>query len=171
VQQRLAWIVIVLIAVVVVYVGAADATSARDAMGRATCTPGIRTMGAAKVRVYCGPAHAEVRVSGKTYSIRNGSCFKTASTLVVNIGIATLANPLSTAPPRTSSFGALIAASRDGTFHAGSSVGVVWTAPGHAYLFTAGSLHLADNRDRGTFSGLFYDRSATGTASGSFSCT
>ena len=80
------------------------------------------------------------------------------------------ANPLSSAPPRTSSFGALIAASRDGTFHAGSSVGVSWTAPGHAYLFAAGSLHLAGNRNRGTFSGLFYDRGATALASGSFSC-
>ena len=110
-------------------------------MGRATCTPGIRTVGAAKVRVYCGPAHAEVRARGRTYSIRNGSCVKKAGTLIVNIGIATLANPLSSAPPRTSSFGALIAASRDGTFHAGSSVGVSWTAPGHAYLFAAGSLH------------------------------
>jgi hypothetical protein len=151
--------------------GVADATSARDAVGRATCTPGTRTVGAVKVRVYCGPAHAEVRARGKRYSIRNGSCVKKAGTLIVNIGVATLANPLSTAPPRTSSFGALIAAGRDGTFHAGSSVGLTWTAPGHAYLFTAGTLHLAGNRTRGTFSGLFYDRGATASAFGSFSCT
>jgi hypothetical protein len=46
---------------------------------------------------------------------------------------------------------------------------LLWSAPGLSFIFEAGDLHLTANRSKGTFSGLFYRRGITGSASGSFS--
>jgi len=151
------------------HVGPAAGDSVRAAR-LATCTPGVRKSGNVKFKVFCGPAHATLRFRGKTYAFRNGNCVKTATGLTVNVGVETLAQPPSTDPPRTSWFGAFVAAKRDGTYHPGSSMFLFWSAPGLSFIFTAGTLHLTGSRNSGTFSGLFYGRGTTGSATGAFSC-
>jgi hypothetical protein len=123
-----------------------------------------------RAKVFCGPARASLRFQGKTYDFRNGSCTTTARGLTINAGVETLPHPPSTEPPRTSWFGAFVAARRDGTYHPGSSMFLFWSAPGLSLGFTAGRLRLTANRSAGTFSGLFYGRGVSGSAFGSFSC-
>jgi hypothetical protein len=147
-----------------------DTGSAGGVVHQAACTPGFRKVGGVTFKVFCGPARASLRFQGKAYSFRNGSCTKTSRSLTINVGVETLPHPPSTEPPRTSWFGAFVAAGRDGTYHPGSSMFLFWSAPGLSFIFTAGDLHLTANRSKGTFSGLFYGRGITGSAFGAFSC-
>ena len=39
---------------------------------------------------FCGPAKATVRVNGKTYALKGGSCLKTGKYVNVNIGTVVL---------------------------------------------------------------------------------
>ncbi len=171
--RRLSLIGLLLIVVTTLgswHIGLVEPGSAGDGVHQATCTPGIRKVEGVRLKVFCGPARARLRFQGRTYGFRNGSCRKTARSLTINVGVETLPHPPSTEPPRTSWFGAFLAASRDGTYHPGSSMFLFWSAPGLSFIFTAGDLHLTASRSRGTFSGLFYGRGITGSASGSFAC-
>jgi hypothetical protein len=161
----------------------ACAGAAPAGVQRADCTPGLRKSGTVKVRVFCGPAHAAVRFGrdtyvygGRTYAFRNGSCMKTARTLYVRIGVQWLPYP-STELPRTRFFALIIDASRDGTYHTtGSSLILSFSAPGFAFVLTAGTVHLTGDRSSGSFSGLIGGRDVyaysltAGSVSGSFSC-
>jgi len=164
--RRLSLVGILLVGVA----GLLDAGSLGGATHRAACTPGIRKVGAVRFKVFCGPARATLRFQGKTYSFRNGSCTRTSRSLTIDVGVETLPHPPSTEPPRTRWFGAFVAARRDGTYHPGSEMFLTWSAPGLSFLFTAGKLRLTADRSRGTFSGQFFGRGITGSASGSFSC-
>jgi hypothetical protein len=173
---------LIVFAALSLYVGLAGSGSARAVAHRVNCTPGARKSGNVKVKVFCGPARATVRFGratyvygGRTYAFRNGRCVKTARTLYINVGVQWLPYP-STELPRTRFFGLIIDATRDGTYHPGSSLILSFTGPGFAFFLNAGTLHLTANRSRGSFSGLIAGRDvyaygfATGSASGSFSC-
>src|SRR5215207_9575749 len=74
---------VALVAAFCIYVAAASA--APQPRSVSACTPGVKTIGGASARVFCGPAKATVQVGGTTYRFANGTCQK-APGFTVNIG-------------------------------------------------------------------------------------
>ena len=65
------------------------ATTTETALAqRATtaCTAGVKTVGGATERTFCGPAKATIKVGSKSFTIVQGTCTATSAYLSVNIG-------------------------------------------------------------------------------------
>src|SRR4051794_14465912 len=65
---------------------AAGAIAPAPGAQAAACHAGPVTVGGHPGRAFCGPAHAAVRVGGRTFQLRGGSCTRTAGGLTLNIG-------------------------------------------------------------------------------------
>ena len=127
---------------------AVGAIVAPGAGARAACTAGVRTIGDASARVFCGPATATVHLGGKTYRFADGACL-TGAQFTVNIGTKTF-SPSS----KLSYFGLVVEGKRDGRY-AGKAVLLGFDAGRvHAAMSTtnAGTVVLR-GLHRGTFSG------------------
>src|SRR5206468_13017366 len=70
--------------------GAVLAVTAGVAHSHVACTAGQTTVDGHSAITYCGPAKVTVRVGGKTYAFKGGSCVKTSKSLSVNIGTVVL---------------------------------------------------------------------------------
>jgi hypothetical protein len=144
-------------------VGAAGAT-------RAVCTPGLTKVGGVTARTFCGPARATVKVGGKTFSLANGNCDRTARYVSVNIGTVVLG----LAKKKPDYFGLNVGrilgagkpAPRDGTYH-GSALALDAGGKGYAVRADEIEVTLTGNRTKGTFTATLL---AGGSISGSFSC-
>ena len=79
-----------LIVVSALAIAAAVTAAAAAAPTRASCTPGQSTIDGNSAMTFCGPAKATVRVNGKTYALKGGSCLKTGKYVNVNIGTVVL---------------------------------------------------------------------------------
>src|SRR5213078_3028910 len=78
----------------------------------AACTAGVKTVGGATVRTFCGPAKAVVKVGGKTLHFKGGKCETLSGYYTVNLGSITLPP----AKPKYLYFGLTTTKHRSGTF-------------------------------------------------------
>jgi hypothetical protein len=117
-----------------------------------------------RVLVFCGPAKATVKFSGKSIEFRNGTCqLSKRGTFSVNVGRATLGR----AKPKFTYFGISISkARRDGTYK-GAAIGFQWRRKSYSVL--GNTVKLRDRHTRGTFSGRL-GRAGSARVTGSFSC-
>ena len=138
---------------------------------KATCKAGATTYGGAPARVFCGPATATVRVGGKTFTFRGGTCDRTSGYVTVNLGTIVLGSP---SRPKPEYFGLTVGrlplgggkpAPKDGVY-----AGAVISAVHAAKSIAVGRAHvtLAGGRTHGTFTGQLVLSSKT--VSGSFAC-
>jgi hypothetical protein len=158
-----------LVAAAVLVVGAISAayavaaTAAPAAASKATCTPGVKTIGGSPARVFCGPARATAKVGPTAYRFAGGACLK-APGFSVNIGTLSFA---SNSP--VAYFGISLPRAKAGTY-TGKQVTLSFTAGKgrHSLVSSAGAkLVLAPNLHSGTFAG----KDLLGkTISGSFTC-
>jgi hypothetical protein len=142
---------------------AAWGAGAAASLHTAACTAGVKTVGGANVRTFCGPAKATVKIGGKTLSFKNGKCEKLSGYYTVNIGSITL--PL--AKPKYSYFGLTTTKKRGGTYSV-KDVPLVWQTPGKRFALWKGSVKISSSMKSGTFSGTTLEGSQK--ASGSWSC-
>jgi hypothetical protein len=129
---------------------AVGAIVAPGAGAHAACTAGVRTIGAAPARVFCGPATATVRLGGKTYPFAEGACLTGGTQFTVNIGTKTFA-PGS----KLAYFGLVVEGKRDGRY-TGNAVLLGFDAGKvHASLSTTGAatVVLRSSLHGGSFSG------------------
>jgi hypothetical protein len=144
--------------VALVAAGAAGTAPRADA-----CKPGIRKIGTASYRVYCGPASASLRVGRKTQSFRKGACV-TLGGKVFTLSIGALT--ISKGKPRYRYLNVTVPqAKRDGTYRRAS---VTWTFGTKRYLLSPARVRLAGKRSRGTFSGRIAGTNRR--VAGSFHC-
>ena len=142
---------------------AATAAVGSDSAASAACKPGIRVVGKTTYRVFCGPASASVKVSGKTHSFRHGTCLRVGNK-VFTLSIGTLT--MSKGKPKYSYLGATVpAAKKDGLY---KRAVVTWAYGGKRYSLYNVNVQLAGKRTRGTFSGQIVGRA--GKVTGSFRC-
>jgi hypothetical protein len=127
----------------------------------AACIPGVKTIGGAPARVFCGPAKATVTLAGRTYRIAGGVCQK-APSFTVNVGALTFGGKT-----RLSYFGLTLPGRKDGTF-TGNRV---------TLSFNAGAVRASLSRDAkvvvrgGLRAGTFSGRDLLGRKlAGSFAC-
>jgi hypothetical protein len=126
------------------------------------CTAGVKTVGGATVRTFCGPAKAVVKVGGKTLHFKGGKCEKLSGYYTVNLGSITLPP----AKPKYMYFG-LTTTKRGGT-HSVKDVPLVWQTPGKRFALWKGSVTISGSLRSGKFSGTTLE--AAQKASGSWSC-
>jgi hypothetical protein len=136
-----------------------------------SCKEGMTTFGGVPARVFCGSAAATVRASGKTFTIRNGSCQKTSSYFSIGIGEFVIGR---STKPEPEAFGVDVGrepgatgptAGKDGVYH-GADVAVTHAGKGYALRGNA-TVTLTHGRTRGTFRASLLDG---GTVTGSFAC-
>src|SRR5258708_40109886 len=77
-------------AVVALLTGIGWVGSALAGNRSSSCTAGVRTVGGAKVRTFCGAAKATAKTAGKTFSFSGGQCEVSQGFFTVNIGSITL---------------------------------------------------------------------------------
>ena len=130
----------------------------------AGCTAGVKTVGGATVRTFCGPAKATVKIGGKTLHFSGGQCEKLSGFYTVNIGAITLPP----AKPKHMYFGFTTTKKRGGTYKIFGDVTLGWETPGKRYSLGKGSVKIASSMKRGTFSGT--ELLSSQKASGSWSC-
>lgn len=123
------------------------------------CTPGVRQLNGGLVRVFCGPAAANVTVGRAKIAYRQGQCDRTAAYFTINIGTTALdlkvkpkpayfgitvgRTPLTPASPR---------AGKDGSYTAGV---VTFVRKGKVTTLRAGAkVTLQRGRTMGTFTGI-----------------
>jgi hypothetical protein len=141
---------------------AATAAAGSGTAASTACKAGIHVIGRTTYRVYCGPAAASVKVSGKTHSFRHGTCLRAGKLFTVSIGTLTM----SKGKPRYSYLGITVpAAKKDGSY---TRAVVTWAFGGKRYSLYNVKVRLSGKRTRGTFSGRIVGR--TGNVTGSFRC-
>lgn len=129
------------------------------------CEPGGRTtrLAGARVRAFCGPAVAEVRIGTETLRFEGGECARHDDWLSLNIGFEVLdENPGDVLlDPAFTSFTLLMgrhplaasnaaAVSLDGVYTEG---GVTFALPGRSYLLDDKTITLIATRSAGIFAG------------------
>jgi len=152
-------------------------STAAAAPTRAACTPGQSTVDGHTAMTFCGPAKATVKVNGKTYKFKGGSCIKTSKYVNLNIGTVVLGAKKQKVPYMSILVGAYPganpgtpAASKDGTYGGGLVVvrykGNAWDLNGFDKDV---KVTLKNKRSAGTFTGSthFVPRIKV---TGSFSC-
>ena len=150
------------IALVAAVAGLAALAAVGHASARQACTAGTQSSGGVTYRTFCGPAHATLKVGGKTLAFTTGSCQMSSSIFSINIGTITLPP----GKPKYDYFGITVMAKKGGTY---SNQSVTWQLPhGKAGSVVYATIKLAGNRKSGTFSGQVLGTSGKGT--GSFSC-
>jgi len=143
---------------------AATASAGAAARHADACKAGVHVVGKTTYRVFCGPASASVKVSGKTQSFHHGSCLSTGAGKVFAISIGTLT--ISKGKARYRYLGITVpSARRDGVY---KRAVVTWVYGGKRYTLYNVTVRLAAKRTRGTFSGRIVGR--RGTVRGSFRC-
>jgi hypothetical protein len=166
-----------LIVVFAVAIAAGLAAAATAAPTRAACTPGQSTIDGHSAMTFCGPAKATVRVNGKTYALKGGSCLKTGKYVNLNIGTVVLGAKSQKLPYFSILVGAYPganagtpAAPKDGTYGGGLVVvrvkGKAWDLNGFDKDV---KITLKKNRTAGTFTGSTHF-SPRIKVTGSFSC-
>jgi hypothetical protein len=136
--------------------------AATHASARETCTAGTHFSGGVTYHIFCGPAHAILKVGGKTYSFKGGSCEVVGNLFSINIGTITL----TPAKSRYDYFGITVFAKKDGTY---TSQAVYWNLPhSKRRSLSRTTIKLAGGRKHGTFSGATF---TGGKATGTFSCS
>jgi len=125
-----------------------------------SCTAGVRTVGGALERTFCGPATVSVSVNGRGYKLSQGSCVATPSYITVNIGVWSAqrtgrkpnyfgldvgAVPGTSSPP----------VRKDGTYKAGISLAFNYSGQSYAVdsLVSPATATLQADRTRGTVAG------------------
>ena len=150
-----------ILAALVVLVAAAAGSGTGTA---AACKPGAHKVGKVIYRTYCGPASASVKVAGKTYTFRNGSCLRAGITRVFTMSIGKLTSRKG--KPRYSYFGVTVpSAKHDGVYRRGV---ITWSIGGKRYSLSNVTLRLTNKQTRGSFSGRAVGR--RGAVTGSFRC-
>jgi hypothetical protein len=128
---------------------------------RAACTPGTHTT----YRTFCGPAHATLKVGGKTLSFTGGSCQVSGSTFSINIG--TVMFP--PGKPKYDYFEISVRAEKGGTY---TNQTVDWQLPRvDDRVLANATIKLAADRKSGSFSGLMIQSPRAPAGSGTFSCS
>jgi hypothetical protein len=155
---RIAILGVALLAAAGLTSGAATGSRVAD-----TCKPGVKRIAGVRALVFCGPATAALRFSGKAIGFRNGRCtISTKRTFTVNVGTVTLA----AARPKFAYFGITVSRARRDGVYKGAAVGFQWR--GKSYSVLENSVRLSKNRTRGTFAGRIGGSGAR--VSGSFTC-
>jgi hypothetical protein len=145
-------------------VSAAATASGAGASTSAACKPGAHQVGNVTYQVFCGPASASVKTSGKTYSFRNGTCLRAGITKVFTMSIGKLR--LGKGKPRYSYFGVTVpAANHDGVYRRAA---VTWVVGGKRHALVNVKLRLTNDQSRGTFAGRA--AGGRGKVTGSFRC-
>ncbi|MBA3822779.1 MAG: hypothetical protein H0X24_02600 [Ktedonobacterales bacterium] len=133
-----------------------------------SCTPGTTVVNGINTIKFCGPAKGSVTINGQTYTISGGACFNTQGQVGVNIGHEVLDGTNSDAGKALKKqydyFGALTAATKDGTYEQSTLAGYI-----HGVDFTAfGKTTLSNNLQAGSFTGTTILTQTVVT--GSFTC-
>jgi hypothetical protein len=140
------------------------AASGNGTGAAAACKPGAHKVGKVIYRTYCGPASASVKVAGKTYTFRNGSCLRAGITRVFTISIGKLSSRKG--KPRYSYFAVTVPnAQHDGVYRRAV---ITWSIGGKRYSLSNVKLRLTNKQTRGSFSGR--DVGRRGAVTGSFRC-
>ena len=144
------------------------AASGREPARSTVCKAGLRTIGGALARTFCGSATAGVRIGGKTLAFSQGNCVKTPKYVSVNIGTVVLGRTKARQP---NYFGLDIGripgsrsppAGKDGTYRSGTVLTVEYG--GKSYDVLSGIASLQGHRSHGTFKGkTFLGQALTGT--------
>ena len=129
--------------------------------GTTACTPGVRTVGGAQVRTFCGPARATAKAGGKTFRFSGGQCAISRGIFTVNIGTVTITR----VEPKFSYLGIDAQPPKAGAHH---NQIVSWQVPGKGYSIISATVTIAAGLRSGTFSGRLL---TGGVASGSFTCS
>jgi hypothetical protein len=141
----------------------ATLAAAAHASARETCAAGTHTTGSVTYHTFCGPAHATLKVGGKTYSFKGGSCERVGELFSINIGTTTRQR----AKSRWVYFGITVFAKKDGTYR---NEAVYWEFPhGNGGALVRTTIKIAGGRKHGTFSGV--QALGRGKGTGSFSCS
>ncbi|HEX4680431.1 MAG TPA: hypothetical protein VH210_14625 [Gaiellaceae bacterium] len=140
---------------------------------RMSCTAGMISFGGTQARVFCGSAKATVKIGGKTFSFKGGSCERTSKYLAINVGTVVLGNTTKKKPDYFGlDVGAYPGTTSKPASHDGSYTGGVLAVEfgGKSYLLRGDTakITVSGGRTRGTFSadGLL----GSSRAIGSFSC-
>jgi hypothetical protein len=144
---------------------------------RTACTPGQSTIDGRSAMTFCGPAKATVKVGGKTYAFKGGSCIKTSTYVNVNIGTVVFGAKNQKQPYFSVLIGAYPganpgtpAAKKDGTYAGGLVVirykGKAWDLNGFDKDVM---VTLKKKRSAGTFKGSTHFVPRT-KVTGSFAC-
>jgi hypothetical protein len=144
---------------------------------RAACTPGQTTVDGHNAMSFCGPAKATVKVKGKTYSFKGGSCIKTGKYVNVNIGTVVFGAAKQKQPYFSVLIGAYPganagtpAAPKDGTYGGGLVVVRIQNKGWDLNGFDKDvKVTLKKNRTAGTFTGSTHFAPRV-KVTGSFSC-
>jgi len=132
--------------------------------GSTSCTAGVKTVGGATQRTFCGPAKATVKIGGKTLRFSGGKCEKLGGFYTVNIGTITL--PPS--KPKSMYFGFTTTKKRGGRYKVFGNVTVAWETPGTRYALGNGTVKISSSMKRGSFAGTTI--LASQKATGSWTC-
>ena len=134
-----------------------------QASARQSCTAGTHSSGGVTYRTFCGAAHATLKVGGKTYSFKGGSCELSRTLMSINIGTITLPP----GKPKYDYFGITLSAKKGGSY---ANQAATWQLPhGKQGSLFQTTIKLAGNRRSGTFYGAPLTGGGKGT--GSFSCS
>ena len=150
-----------LLAAVGLLAAAAVAGTAPAGTRSASCTAGVRTVGGAKVRTFCGPATATAKTAGRTFRFSGGQCQVSQGFFTVNIGSITLPPP----KPKFAYLGIDVKPARAG---AHQNQIVSWQVPGKSFSILGATVTVSAGLKGGTFSGRLI---GGGSATGSFSCS
>ncbi|HEY1368703.1 MAG TPA: hypothetical protein VGF23_16390 [Gaiellaceae bacterium] len=128
---------------------AVGAIVAPGAGARAACTAGVRTIGDAPARVFCGPATATVQLGARTYRFAEGACL-TGAQFTVNIGTKTF-SPSS----KLAYFGLVVEGQHDGRYTGKAVLFGFDSGKVHASLSTTrpATVVLHGGLHRGSFAG------------------
>jgi hypothetical protein len=156
IRQRL-----LLLAVAGVLAGDGFAGDALGVKRAPSCTIGVRTVGGATVRTFCGPAKATARTGGTTFTFSGGQCAVSQGYFTVNIGSITL-------PPHKAKFSYLGIDVKPARAGAHRNQIVSWQVPGKGYSILGATVTVGAGLKSGTFAGRL---TSGGTATGSFGCS
>ncbi len=132
---------------------------------RAACTPGTDRTRGVTYRTFCGPAHATLKVGGKTLSFTGGSCEISGSIFSIDIG--TYSFP--PGEPKYGFFEIRVRAKKGGTY---TKQTVDWQLPkGNEWALANATIKLAADRKSGSFSGLVLQSPRAPVGSGTFNCS
>jgi hypothetical protein len=145
----------------VLIVLATAAAVALPGAGASACAAGVRTVGGATVRTFCGPAKATAKIGSKTFHFTGGTCAIEQGMFTLNIGSITLG----TGKPKFAYFGLDAKPPKAG---AHPNQVVSWQFGGHSYSLLPVKVVLNARLHSGSFSGSVL---TGGSGSGTFTCT
>jgi hypothetical protein len=138
----------------------AAAAFALPGAGASACTAGVRTVGGATVRTFCGPAKATAKIGSKTFHFTGGTCAVEQGMFTVNIGSITLG----AGKPKYAYFGLDAKPPKAGA-HPNQIVS--WQFAGQRYSLLPVKVVLDAGLHSGSFSGSVL---TGGSGSGTFTC-